>query len=149
MGAPAVLDYDPRAVILIVGARIMQGFADGTMMALKRNQPVWSYVTGAYGAVTRVKNSNRSWTLTLTMDQSHDDNQYLSLIMTDDEMNGKRTFSVLIRDGSGATLGFAPQAFLEGYPEIGYATTNGTRAWSIIIPSMQVLVGANKEFMET
>lgn len=139
----AVFTYDPKQVIVTIGAVPMSGFSDGTFLEIDRNEPTWNTVVGADGLVTRGKTNNFSGTLTLTLKQSSPSNDVLSGFMAVDEATNLGIFPVLVKDLSGNSIYFSAQAWINTYANSTFDKNITDRQWILTLADADIFVGSN------
>lgn len=139
----SVKTYDPKQISTIIGALPVTGFSDGDMVRIERNEDLWTLMVGADGESTRSKSANKSGKITLTLLASSDSNDYLSGLQAADELTGKGTFAVLIKDNFGRSLYSAATAWITKHPNAAFAKESGTREWVIETDELIAFTGGN------
>lgn len=135
--------YSPEdVVILITHPRIshtISGTAEGTFVSYARTVPRSTLTVGADLHAARTMRRNKAGTVTITLMQSAESNDVLSMLAQNDENahNNDWIFSLTIKDLQGRSLFFAPQAFIGNDPETSYGTDLGTREWTIEVIGVQ------------
>lgn len=135
--------YDPKQVAVIVGGKIMQGFADGTFVKLERNEQAFNLKVGVDGEGTRAKSNNRSGKITITLMQSSDSNDELSGFAAADELSNTGAVPVLVKDASGRTLASAVTAWVQKYADAEFAKEAMTRPWTLETDELVIFEGGN------
>jgi len=138
-----VKNYDSKKVSVIVGSRALKGFAEDSRVSVARDEPVFNAKVGGDGEVTRSKTNNRLGTITVSLDQSSESNDYLSGLLQADEKSGNGLFPVLVRDAGGSSLAGGPKAWIEAFPEMANAKDAGDREWIIKVGDLEMFVGGN------
>lgn len=145
-------NYSPEDVVVIISndrfSHTISGTADGTFISYEREVPRATLYTGADLSAARVLRRNKAGTVTITLHQSAESNDILSEISRLDEEahNNDWLFSLTIKDMSGRTVLFAPQAFIGTDPNITYSTELETRDWTIQVIDVQRHFGGNSKF---
>lgn len=139
----AAKTYDPSEISVIVGGAIISGFADGTFVSIDRSEDAYTYVGGADGLGTRVKNANRDGTITITLQQSSDSNDFLSGLAAADEINNGGVVPVLVQDNSGRSVYAAETAWVQKIPTSGYGKEADTREWVLRTDNLTMFVAGN------
>ncbi len=67
MGKVSVTTYDPKKVNVIVGGRVITGFASDGVVTLAKSEDSVTPSVGAKGDVTYSENANESGTVSLTL----------------------------------------------------------------------------------
>lgn len=73
----ATATYDPKSVIVTINGRPLTGFADGTFIKGERNNDTYSTHVGVDGEVTRVKNNDKTGTISITLKHNSPSNKLL------------------------------------------------------------------------
>lgn len=143
-------NYSPEDVVMIIsndvfGSYTISGMADGTFISYERSVDRATLYVGADLTSARVLRRNKSGTVTLTLHQSAESNDVLSMIALRDEEahDNSYLFSVTIKDLSGRSVFFAPEAFIGNDPMTSYSTDLETREWTITVTSVERHTGGN------
>lgn len=125
-----VKTYDPAKVDVIFGTDILSGFGPDTKISVAYEEDSWVTTIGVNGEGTRSKSNNRSATITVTLMQSSDSNQFLSAIAEIDRLTNGGALPLTIRDSSSqGTFHFAESAWIQKVPDAEYGIEIGTREW--------------------
>lgn len=138
-----VKTYDPKQVAVIVGGKIMAGFADGSFVKVERNEQAFNLKVGVDGEGTRAKSNNLSGKVTITLMQSSDSNDDLSGFAAADELSNTGAVPMLIKDASGRSLFSAVTAWVQKYSDAEFAKEAMTRAWVLETDELLVFEGGN------
>lgn len=138
-----VFTFDPKQVSMIVGGKIMSGFADGTFIKLSRNEQAFNLKVGVDGEGTRVKNNNRSGKVEITLMQSSSSNDDLSGFAAADEASATGAVPILFKDGSGRTIASAATGWVQKYPDTEFAKEATTRNWMLETDELILFIGGN------
>jgi hypothetical protein len=133
--------YDPKLVILTLGEIFVSGYAEGSMVEVARDGDSFTKYVGGDGEVSRVKNRNRSGTVTVTLSQTSLTNDEFSALLAADELFGTGVRPLRLNDMSGNTIVGADRAWIRKPADSGFATTMGTRQWVIDCAFLQPFVG--------
>lgn len=143
-------NYSPEDVTMVIsndifGTHTISGMADGTFISYERSVDRATLYTGSDLTAARVLRRNKSGTVTLTLHQSAESNDVLSQIALRDEEahDNSYLFSVTIKDLSGRSVFFAPEAFIGNDPTTSYSTDLETREWTITVTSVERHTGGN------
>lgn len=121
--------YDAKAVALIVGGHIVEGFADGTFVVAERNNDSYSRVGGADGEQTRARSNDKSGRFTFTLLQSSTSNAVLQGFQLADEANNAGQVPVMVKDGNGSELVTAAAAWIVKPANAEHAKEVSNREW--------------------
>jgi len=117
---PESKTYNPDQVSVIVGGRVLSGFANGTFITAERDSDNFSDAAGI-NIVSRSKITDKRGNITMVFQQTAPDVAYLSDLSKQDELDSGGIVSVLIRDASGNSLVEAAEAWLQKPTVVTYA----------------------------
>ena len=137
----AFKNYDPARVVVTFKGILLVGLMDGTFVSAERTEDAFEMSVGVAGDVTRVRNRNRTGTVTATVMAESPVNDLLSAVAFADEATGLGYGSLMIKDLNGTTLVAAPQAWIRKLPVTEYADTASGREWTFDCAELQMLVG--------
>lgn len=135
--------YDPKKIVITFGGILIQGYADGTFVNAERSEDAFETSVGAGGDVTRVRNNNRTGTVTLTLQSESLTNDLLSAKAAVDEASGRGVGSLFIKDLNGTTLVRAESAWIKKMPGTEYADSGGNREWVIDCAELEIHAGGS------
>lgn len=138
-----VLTYDPKQVSVIVGGKIMSGFADTTFIKASRNEQAFNLKVGVDGEGTRAKSNNLSGKVEITLMQSSSSNDDLSAFAAADELANAGVVPLLINDKSGRTVLQATTAWIQKYADVEFAKETSTRTWILETDQFLIFEGGN------
>lgn len=134
--------YDPAQMLLNFMGIAIQGFFDGSMIKVSRDEPSFALKVGNDGETARARNQNRAGKVVVTLMQSSLANDLLSAKVRADEALGTGIGPLLLRDNLGTLVASCPDAFLE-------KPADGERGkeilgveWTIICPHLDFNVGS-------
>jgi hypothetical protein len=123
--------YDPSKVLFTLGGVLITGYADGTFLKVSRDEDSFTKQVGSGGEVARSANKNKSGSIALTLMQSSPSNDYLSGLVTVDELAGTGVVTAQVKDANGTSLHLAPEAWVKKPTDSEYAKETGSREWLI------------------
>jgi hypothetical protein len=130
--------YNAGEVAIIVGTRSIDGLAEDTFINATRDEQIFTKQVGAVGEVTRSDTNNKSGSITLTLQQTSDSNDFLTSVAA-----AKSVFPVIITDLSGRTVLRATQSWIQKYPDVEYGRDSGTREWVLDCADLELDVAGN------
>ena len=139
----AVETYSPKKVSVIFGAVIVTGFAEGTFINIERNKDAFTLATGADGEVSRIHSPDKSGKVTITLQQTSDSNDLLSVLAIADENTLQGQVPLLVKDGNGRTLVAAANAWIDKLAPSGFGDEMSTREWIVSCAELEIFVGGN------
>ncbi len=142
MSAP-VRTFDPKQTSMIVGGKIMSGFADGTYIKVTRNEQSFTLKVGVDGEGSRAKSNNKSGKFEITLMQTSPSNDDLAALAAADEASGLGLAPCLMKDGSGRTVCQATTAWVQKQPDVELGKEVGTRTWVLESDEINMFVGGN------
>ena len=125
------LNYDPKRVIVTLGAVIASGFADGTFVTITADEDNFSTYKGADGTVSRSNLNNTTATLKLELAQTSPTNSFLNKMMHLDKTTSAGSFPVKIKDLSGMSDHTGASCWIKKQPEQKFGKEVDTIAWEI------------------
>lgn len=141
--------YSPEDLIITISNQFFShsitGYADGTFVNVARQVPPSTLYTGSDNTNARVVRANKGSTVKVTLHQASESNDILSqaLIMDENTRDGTWCFNILIKDGTGRSLYFSPQAFIANNPEATFGAEITAREWDIQCVSLTNFAGGN------
>lgn len=135
--------YSPKKVTVILGGKIITGFAEGTFITLEREVDSFTKVVGADGEVSRTANANKSGSATITLKQTSNSNDLLSALLIADELSLQGQVPFLLKDGNGRTKAASPCAWIRRVPNSEFSSDQTTREWIIDLSELTVFTGGN------
>ena len=135
--------YDPKAISLIVGGRVITGFEDGTFVLVSRESDSFADKAGAFGDVSRSYSNDKRGNITVTLMQTHPDNEYLSGLNTADELSGSGLVNVLVRDAKGNSIYESAEAWILKPADAEFAKEAGAREYVLRCAELLMLSGGN------
>lgn len=148
-------NYSPEDVIMIISndtfSHTISGVADGTFISYEREVPRATLYVGADLSAARVLRRNKSGTVSLTLSQHGESNDFLSQLARRDEESQDNSwlFAVTIKDLRGRTQFYSPQAFIGNDPNITFGVDTETRDWTITVTGIENHIGGDGQFAPT
>ena len=123
--------YDFLKVSLIWGTRELSGFENGSSITVARTTPSFSKKVDIDGAVTRSRSNDTSGTITFTLSQLSEDNQYLQNWLNIDERTGAGVLPAKLVDKSNPNneLVTALEAWIQTQPSRTFGMESSGREW--------------------
>lgn len=145
MTTGALRTYDPSRVIVKFHTVTVTGFAEGTDIAASRTQDLWEMVMGRDGEATRVKQTNKSGTVTFSLKMAVPSNTALQALVDLDEQLNLGVGPLLIKDYSGTALVAAATSFIKRIPDWARNTNDESVVeWMIVAPILKIKHGENQ-----
>jgi hypothetical protein len=139
----SVFTYNSASVSLIVGAKLISGFADDSFVTVEQMNDSWSDMAGTDGFVTRSYNTDKRGTVTITLSQSSPSNDDLMAMLTADELTGAGALPLLLRDASGSTVCSAASSWIVKPAQVEFGRNVTNRQWQIRCAVLSMFVGGN------
>lgn len=133
--------YDPKLVLLTLGEILISGYADGSMIEVARDGDSFTKYVGTDGEVCRVRNRNRSGSVTVHLAQTSLSNDALSALLAADELAGTGVRPLQLVDMSGTTIIGADRAWIRKPADSPFGKDIQDRTWVIDCGHLQPLVG--------
>lgn len=144
----AVKTYDPKKVLVVFGAIAITGFVEGNFISVESQGDGITAIVGCDQEVVRtippdaiLKN------IKISLLQSSDSNDKLSLIYDMDNQNGAGVMPLAIKDLSGRSLLVTDQAWIVKKPVMqrGKSASDGACEWMFqaVVPDEAFLIGGH------
>lgn len=144
--------YSPEDVVIVIAnsqfSHVVNGYADGTFINITREVPASTLYVGSDLSNARVVRGNKASTVTVSLHQASETNDVFSWVLSNDETtrDSTWTFSLTIKDNTGRSLWFSPQAFISQEPDRSFSTGIENRDWGIQCVSLDGIAGGNGKF---
>jgi len=135
--------YSPKRVEVIVNGVPIRGYADGTFVNVARNSDSFATNVGADGEVSRTASADRTGKVTVTLQQTSDSNDFLSGLVTADELTLNLQFVLMVKDTNGRTLLVSPCAWIDKPADSEFGNELSNREWIISCAELNGLIGGN------
>lgn len=135
MGKVNVTTYDPKKVNVIVGGRVITGFASDGVVTLAKSEDGVTPSVGAKGDVTYSENANESGTVSLTLMSTSSSLSYLR-----DLEAKRRAVNVSITDANDDTAFTMNEdnCRITKMPDVARQKEQATVTVTIFVPSMTI-----------
>lgn len=135
MGKVNVTTYDPKKVNVIVGGRVITGFASDGVVTLAKSEDSVTPSVGAKGDVTYSENANESGTVSLTLMSTSFSLSYLR-----DLEAKRRAVNVSITDANDDTAFTMNEdnCRITKMPDVARQKEQATVTVTIFVPSMTI-----------
>lgn len=134
--------YDPSRSQLIIGARKISGFADGTGIKVTRTVDSLALQVGMDGETCVTRAADKSGSIEITLMSASASNDYLTSLHTLHEQAGSGFFDASLSDlPFGTTICGGADSFVAKPADVERAKEHGTTTWKIVIPKMDMSVG--------
>lgn len=137
-----VLTYSPTQVVVTVNGYVIEGWSN---ISVSVNAPAYKQIRGIRGKNTRVKISDTSATVKITLQQTSIANDVFTLLSQEDRRFGTGRLELTVKDNSGTSLFASAYAYLEGIPESNFSASQTERTWTLLCDSSDYYVGGNGE----
>jgi hypothetical protein len=138
-----VKTYDPKNISIILGGKIITGFADGTWIEVDRNEDAWTLKVGVDGEGARAKNNNKSGKVTITLMQTSSSNDVLSAYALADELGNAGAVPFFMKDSNGSSLFTALTMWVKKMAKADNAKEVKERVWVLETDELIMNVGGN------
>ena len=139
--------FDPTKVSILVGAHKVIGIVPGTFIEIAMKSDHWTYHKSGDGSPgLRVKDPDKSATVTLTLMQNSDSNRRLQKYLTNSRNDsGQDSFSLSIVNNQGGESAHADVCWVMKEPDLGFSGGgDGTdRVWTLETGNMNLKLDAN------
>lgn len=140
----AVKTYNLGAVDVVFAGIPFEGFADGTVVTVARNNQIATLVVGGDGEGARAMSNDKGGTVTVVLMQTSKTNLALSAVaIADEESGGQGVHTLLVKDGSGLSIAQSQTAWLQKIADAEYGRELTNRTWVIETDDLDSVIGGN------
>jgi len=140
----SLFTYMPEEVNCLIGGFLrVEGFVDGTFIAVNKDVMPFTSITTPDGSTARVYHNSQSYTITLTLHSASSSNDVLTKFWQVDEISQMGKFPLLIKDGSGSDLFFSTESWVQEVPSVTKSNSIDSRQWVIKCANATINVGSN------
>lgn len=124
--------FSPSDVVMTINDYQLSDFAEDSFIEINQNSQRFRQVRGIRGKHSRIHTRDRSGTVTFRIMQTSNQNNILSQIANDDDINFTGLLLVNIVDVGGTTGVQFGNAYLEGLPNLSFqSSTTSPREWRL------------------
>lgn len=138
-----IFNYNPDEVHVLAWGIPLTGMADGTFVNISKDVMPFSAKRTADGTVSRLYNSDQTYTVTLTLHNGSDSNNTLTRLWQLDEITQRGKFPLMVKDLSGSDLFFSTNTWIEQVPEVIKSSSVDTRVWVLRSSFAVINIGGN------
>lgn len=133
-------------MIISVGGRQVTGFSDTDLVTITRDEQKFTKIAGADGEIGRSHNCSDAGTITFSLMQTSEANDYFSQLLLNDaaSIDGSDMVSVYISDELGTSKYLAEESWFQNPAEAGFANEIGTREWILDCAKISHFNGGNR-----
>lgn len=136
--------YDFKQVAVILGGRIISGFAEGDdAVTVETDNDEFSLTVGADGEATRSKSNNRSATITLRLLKTSQSNDILNAFMQSDRLSNSGLQPFVCKDNNGREIHACESAWIQKAPTASHGANSGIMEWVLRTENMLSTFGGN------
>lgn len=135
--------YLPSRVSVIYGTTVLEGLADDSFVDAEFMTDTWTDVVSNEGKVTRIGTKDRRGTIKVTLQASSDSNDFLSAQCIADQLSGKGTLPIAIKDNNGTDLCTGAEAWIKKMPKLAKGKDLGKNEWVFTVAEMIQFLGSN------
>lgn len=143
--------YAPDEVVVIISQKSsglsekVMGFMEDSFITIARMNESWTHTTGADNLATRTYSANSSGTITLSIMQSSNSNDVLTALWERDNnlKNNKGLFSITVKDASGRSVYYSPEAYIGKIPDSAFGSGVSGRDWVVNCTNLKHYIGGN------
>ena len=115
---------------ILAGISKLDGFGESDMVTITRDEGRWVKSVGADGRVSRSFVASTAGTVAITLMQTSEANETLTLLLKTDELTLKGQIPLIIQDTLGGSTYSATEAWLMGPPEVSYGKEIAEYTWT-------------------
>jgi hypothetical protein len=123
--------YSPKDVNASFQGVAITGFAEDSMIRIKRNEDVLTETVGARGELSLTKNANKTGEIEIELMMTSTTNLKFAALLAITEAGGPILVGqLIIQEPSGSNLTLANNAYLKKVPDIELAKDQTSRVWT-------------------
>jgi hypothetical protein len=134
--------YSSSDLIVTLGGDRIGGWIDGEYMTVSYDSDFYTYVNGADGEVTRVKNEKRMASITIRLLQTSPSNDVLSGYLNAD-LIANIPVPFVVKDLNGNTIFTGVQTSIIKTADFSFGTEGTAREWSLKAANLVGFLGGN------
>lgn len=138
-----VKTYNSEEVQVIIGTRRIRGLAEGSFVSIDREADTFSKSVGSDGEVSRSKTNNRSGTISITLQNTSEDNAYLMGLHNTDENSGAGIVPAKVIDKNGTYVAIATESWIQKPATSEFSNEITTRQWVVACGNLDLSGGGN------
>ena len=123
--------YNPKEVIIALGAHIVSGYADDSFISIDPNGDGVTKKVGCDGEIVRSISPDDTYVVKISLLQTSETNSYLQTRFSIDVSTGDGTFPILIKDLKGGLVFAADAAWPTKSASRGFGKESSNREWEI------------------
>src|SRR5690554_155366 len=140
----AVRTYDPCDVAMSFFGMPITGFAEGTFITVSRSSDSFSRVIGVCDG-SRTRSHDRGGSIEFTVLQTAPINDWLAAFIAADEQFKNAVGPAIVKDNSGNSTYFAPEAWIVAPPTGEFGTDQTSRTYRIETNNISMFTGASAD----
>lgn len=123
--------YSPKDVSVSFNGIAITGFAEDSMVRIRRNSEILTETVGAQGELSLTKNADKTGEVEVELLQTSESNIALSALLFASEFGGGLipVGEIIVTDPSGSNLTLAHNAYIKTPPEIELGKDQASRVW--------------------
>lgn len=134
--------WDPgRSTFYFMGIQAI-GFMDGTFITAERAEDAFTEQVGAAGDVTRVRNRNKTGTVTVVLQAASPTNALWSALAIQDEQFGLGVGSLLAKNTDYSIAIDSPRGWIKKIPKLEMAAEAVGREWVFTCANLHMDIGS-------
>lgn len=133
--------YDPGKVTTSFLSNTLGGFADGTMVVVKRRSDAFTLTIGSSGEGCRNRSQDKSGEIEITLLASSASNDVLNAAADSDEKDGTGVGAFQIKDLNGTSICHATNAWIKKKPDMEFAKEVSNRVWVLETDEIEMTEG--------
>ena len=130
--------YDPARLFVTWGGLPLSGFAPGTFLTIRRDDPVWRSVKGTNGELRRLRQKSKSGTVDLTLRHTASFNQALGALVKIDELTASMIAPLVIIDKLNASGSASVDAYIAAFPDLTYSKSEPDITWTFVCETIDM-----------
>lgn len=140
--------YSPSDVSVTFAGVNISGFSADNVVRINRVDPLYTSKRAFDGSVAVTQQRYSTWQVEIFLAQSSESNDFLNgvqKLLYENNIKLLQYLPLIIKDGSGNTMFFAKDVWIERLPEVDFGQSLSNRQWIFMCNDVECLIGGNAE----
>lgn len=126
-----IYTYNPKDIKIALGNHVVSGVAEDSFVQIAQVSDGVTMKTGCDGETVRSLSPDKSFNISLTVNQYSPTNEWLNNMYDEDMETGDGMFPITVKDVLGDVVFSSEAAWATKRPEWGYGRESTNRQWTI------------------
>ena len=144
--------YSPSDVSVTYAGKPLEGFGEDSFVSISRELPLYTSKRAMDGSVSVTQQRYSKWNVRVSLAQSSPSNNFLDgmqKFLFENNVTVMEYLPLIIKDGSGSTMFFAKDVWIDSVPEQSFGAGVSLREWSFTCNDVYSIIGGNSEDLDS